>query len=77
VKFRDGRIGLFDTKQDRTAKDAKAKAEGLAKYIKDENLKGKRLWGGIVIYEKGSRRLNDNEVYKYNPNDLSSWKFLT
>jgi type III restriction enzyme len=76
VMFENGRIGLFDTKGGITAKDAKTRAEGLAKYIKDENKKGKRLWGGIVINVKGSWRYNDNETYRYDENNLKEWKFL-
>jgi type III restriction enzyme len=76
VMFEDGRIGLFDTKGGITAKDAKTRAEGLAKYIKDENKKGKKLWGGIVINVSGSWRYNDNETYSYNENNLKEWKFL-
>jgi type III restriction enzyme len=49
VKYKNGKIGLFDTKAGITAETAKEKAEGLAKYIKEENKKGKKLFGGIVI----------------------------
>ncbi len=76
VQFTDGTIGLFDTKSGMTAKDAGPRAEGLQKYIKEQNKKGKKLWGGIAIYVNGTWRYNDNEKYEYNPNDLSSWKFL-
>ncbi|MEK6951750.1 MAG: DEAD/DEAH box helicase family protein [Nanoarchaeota archaeon] len=74
VKFKDGTIGLFDTKGGMTAKDAGPRAEGLQKYIKKN--KDKKLWGGIVIESHGSWRINDEEKYEYNPNDLSSWKVL-
>jgi len=78
VQMTDGRIALFDTKEGQTAKEgsAKLKAEALARYISEENANGKKLVGGIVIHEGGSWRLNDNEVYEYNPNDLSKWKFV-
>ncbi len=76
VQFKDGTIGLFDTKSGMTAKDAKARAEGLEKYIKTENKKGKKLWGGIAIYVNGSWRYNNQETYAYNEEDLSSWKLL-
>lgn len=76
VKFKDGRIGLFDTKSGMTAKDAGPRSEGLQKYIKTENKKGKKLWGGIVIYVNGTWRYNDKEKYHYDPNKLSSWKLL-
>jgi len=76
VQYKDGQVGLFDTKSGITAKEAKTRAEGLAKYIKDENAKGKNLWGGIVVHKDGSWRYNDKKVYEYNENDLSEWKYL-
>lgn len=76
--FEDGRTGLFDTKAGFTARDseAKEKAEGLPKYIKDENKKGKKLRGGIVIDLNGVWTYSDKEKYEYNPNDLSNWNLL-
>lgn len=76
VQFNDGSVGLFDTKGGITAKDAKGRAEGLQKYISEQNDKGKNLWGGIAIFENGSWRYNDNEVYTYDKNNLSDWKVL-
>lgn len=76
VQLNDGTIGLFDTKSGMTAKDAKARAEGLAKYIKAESKKGKKLWAGIAIFVNGSWRYNDQETYTYNEEDLSGWKLL-
>ncbi|HCK65815.1 MAG TPA: hypothetical protein DHW49_06090, partial [Anaerolineae bacterium] len=75
VKFKDGKIGLFDTKEGITAETAKYKAEGLAAYIKEENKKGKKLFGGIVVPKDKSWRFNDSEKYDYSP-DLKGWKFL-
>lgn len=75
VKFTDGRIGLFDTKSGMTAETAKTRAEGLAAYIKAENKKGKKLWGGIVIPKDGSWRYHDKEVYVYEPS-LKDWGYL-
>jgi type III restriction enzyme len=78
VKFDDESIGIFDTKSGRTAEtsDAGPRAEGLQKYIKEQKKKGKKLWGGIVIFVNGSWRYNDNEVYNYDENNLGSWKLL-
>lgn len=76
VKYKDGRIGLYDTKAGITAETAKEKAEGLAKYIKEENKKSKKLIGGIIIYKDNSWRMNDSEKYSYNEKDLNGWKFL-
>ena len=76
VQFIDGTIGLFDTKSGITAKDAGPRAKGLQKYIRGQNKKGKKLWGGIAIFVNGTWRYNDNENYEYNPEDLSLWKVL-
>ncbi len=79
VKFKDGRIGLFDTKAGITARDAKEKAEGLAKYMQSENEKGKNLFGGIIIEKDGSFWYNDQEVYQYDENRFTElgWKILS
>jgi len=78
VKFRDDKIGLFDTKSGMTAKEAGPRAEGLQKYIKQQKQKGKKLFGGIVITKGDSFFINKEEKYKYNPSDLlgSGWRIL-
>lgn len=76
VKMKDGRVGLFDTKGGLTAETAGPRAEGLAKYIAEQNALGKNLFGGIVIPEKESWRYHDGMKYEYNQNDFKSWKFL-
>jgi len=76
VIFKDGAIGLFDTKSGITAKEAKYKAEGLQKYISKQKNKGRNLWGGIVIQTDGTWRYNDQAEYKYDPKKLSEWKIL-
>ncbi len=76
IQLKDGTIWILETKSGMTAKDASERAEALQKYIKTQNKKGKKLLGGIAVYENGTWRYNDNEKYEYNPNDLSSWKVL-
>lgn len=77
IQFKDGTIGIFETKSGFTAgEDAKERAESLQRYIKTQKKKGKKLIGGIAINQNGTWRYNDNEKYKYDPNDLSSWKIL-
>ena len=76
VKFKNGRVGLFDTKSGMTAKDAGPRAEGLQKYIKKEKKRGKKLFGGIVIAKGDSFLINKEGKYRYNPNDLSNWEVL-
>lgn len=82
VLFKDGTIGLYDTKSGITAteKEAKSKAEALQRYILEENEKGKRLKGGIVI-PVGSRpivswKINDNAVYTDDFGNTANWKRL-
>ena len=79
MKFKDGRIGLFDTKGGLTAETAGSRAKGLAKYIKEQNENGEKLFGGIVIEKEGSFWINSNELYTYDENDLlgSGWKVFT
>lgn len=78
IQFKDGGVGIFDTKSGRTAEtgDAAPRAEALQKYIKKQNKKGKKLLGGIAVYVNGTWRYNDNAKYEYNPSDLSSWRVL-
>jgi type III restriction enzyme len=75
VKMKDGRIGLFDTKSGITAEIAGSKSNGLQKYIKDQNKKGKKLFGGIVIPESGSFWLFDKLPYQYDEK-LTGWNIL-
>lgn len=50
VKFLDGRIGIFDTKAaGYQEEDNMFKSDALQKYINEENLKGKNLFGGLII----------------------------
>lgn len=79
VKLRDG-VGLFDTKAGLTQKVAGPKVDGLYKYIRDENEKGKKLFGGIVT-NTDPRNFKGRWVYldktsKELKDDFSSWKDL-
>lgn len=76
VMLNNGKLGLFDTKGGIYAQTAKEKAEGLRTYIKEQNKVGKKLFGGIVIKDKNSWRLNNKEKYSYDPNNLKDWEFL-
>ncbi|HPA25619.1 MAG TPA: DEAD/DEAH box helicase family protein [bacterium] len=71
VKYTDERIGIFETKHKDDAEHqtwTKTKAEAMAKYIEDENKKGKNLFGGIVVnkdnnYSDKEWRLNDKQMF--------------
>ena len=77
VQYKNGYIGIYDTKDAGFQEDDnKIKAEALQRYIKEENAKGKKLRGGIIIVDNGHLKINDNDVYvpfKTKPND---WKFF-
>jgi len=75
-KLKNGKIGLFDTKGGLTAQVAGPKAEGLQKYIKEQNKTGKKLFGGIVIKHQNSWKYNKQEKYSYDSNSLKGWEFL-
>lgn len=48
VQMKDGSTGFFDTKSGLTRQVAGPKIDGLNAYIKEQNKKGKNLFGGIV-----------------------------
>lgn len=76
VNLKDGRIGLFDTKSGWTAKDTGTKSDGLQQYIKEQNKKRKKLFGGIVIPKSGSFYTYTEIPYKYD-NALTGWEILS
>jgi len=77
VKFKDGKIGLFDTKSGNTIKDAREKSDGLQEYTK----KHKNISGGIVANTNSKDFSGRWMCYKeqgteLNPDDFSNWKLL-
>jgi type III restriction enzyme len=87
IKFKDGRIGIFDTKPigERT-EDTKIKAEALATFLIEENLRRKEkglsnVIGGIVIsnnYDSIAKKYSNFKVflgneYKDFQEDSSHW----
>jgi len=80
VKLKDERIGLFDTKAGITLKVAGAKIDGLNKYIKIENKKGKKLFGGIVTNTEKKYRGRwiyfDRTSKDLKEGDFNNWKDL-
>ncbi len=75
VNFKDERIGLFDTKSGWTAKDAGTRSDGMQRYIKEQNKKGKIFFGGIVIPKSGSLYTYTDIPYKHDK-QLTDWKIL-
>lgn len=78
VKYKNGKIGLFDTKTGFTQQIAGPKIDGLYNYIQTENKKRKDLFGGIVT---NTDHLNYNGRWVYfdktsqhlKNNDFSNW----
>ena len=72
--FKDGRLGIFDTKASGyNEDDNKLKSEALQKFIKEEN---KNIFGGLIIKEGQHFRINTKENYvgfKENPDD---WEYF-
>ena len=77
VKFKDGKIGLFDPHSTHLA-DFGPKSDGLQKYIKDGNEKDKKLFGGIVA-NTDERNYKGRWVYfiensgKFKKGEFGNW----
>jgi type III restriction enzyme len=73
VRFKNGTIGIFDTKQGQTATDQETadKAKALAKKLKEL---GKKFVGGIVVMENGVWHYNGSENYKYQKDNITQSK---
>lgn len=75
IQFKDGRIGIFDTKAGKgfNENDNKEKSEALIQYIVDENKKGKNLVGGLVIKDNDRWLYYDRGVYSSYKEDPNNW----
>jgi len=72
IKFKSGKVGIFDTKSGRTATDTEGRALALAEKLKEL---GKNFVGGIVLKESSVWHYNDSKDYKYIPGKLDkNWK---
>lgn len=72
IRFKDGKIGIFDTKSGRTATDTEGRAPALAEKLKEL---GKNFVGGIILKEGSVWHYNDSKDYKYIPGKLDkNWK---
>lgn len=77
IQFNDGKIGIFDTKASGyQEEDNKLKGEALQRYIKEENIKGKNLFGGLVIKDGKHFRINQKEKYKSFKECFDDWGYL-
>jgi len=79
IKLKDGRVGLLDPHSTHLS-DFKAKSDGLREYIKNENKKGKKLFGGIVANTDQKnyrgRWVYFDKISKELKDDFSNWKDL-
>ena len=79
IKFKDGRIGIFDTKSGRTASDPEGREKGLHEKIVAMNAAaGKDVYvGGLVVMENEQWYWNEGVNYKYSKGKLDDeWKLL-
>ena len=77
LKFKDGRIGLFDTKSGFTAQNPEGRAEGLANKIQELNSQGLKVIGGLVVLENNQWYFSSSLPYTYTPGKLSpNWQLL-
>ena len=74
VMFKDGKLGIFDTKASGDREDQnKIKAEALQKWIKEhQNNYDFEIFGGIVIFEHPSWKINQREEYDYS--NINIWE---
>jgi type III restriction enzyme len=63
LKFKDGRIGIFDTKSGFTAQNPEGRAEGLANKLIELNKSDIKFIGGLVVLENNQWYYFDNEKY--------------
>lgn len=63
LKFKDGRIGIFDTKSGNTAQNPEGRAEGLANKLRFLNENGGNYIGGLVVLENNQWYYFNNEKF--------------
>lgn len=76
VKFKDGRIGIFDTKGGMFKSDDKIKSNALQRYIIEETYKGKNLIGGLVIKDFDHFRVFMKDGYIPFDNNPEEWEYF-
>lgn len=77
VKFKNGKVGIFDTKGGMTAINPEGRAEGLARKINELNEAGESYIGGLVVLENNQWYCNSSVPYEYKPGNLSNdWYLL-
>lgn len=75
IQFKNGTIGLFDTKTIKSDSDMKEKHNGLIHYIETETKKSKNIVGGIIVPHKGTWRFPNGKID--NDFDVDGWEYFT
>lgn len=76
IHFKNGKIGIFDSKKDQTATDPETADKMKALALKLKEL-GKGYVGGIAVFENGVWNYNSSEKYRYQKGKISqdkNWK---
>ena len=76
IKFKDGSIGIFDTKGGQFASDDAVKSAALYKYIYEERNRGRNLFGGLVILDGEKFKYFESTPYVPYNQDSSQWKLF-
>ncbi|MDD4376342.1 MAG: DEAD/DEAH box helicase family protein [Clostridia bacterium] len=77
IKFKDRRIGIFDTKGvGQREDDNLIKATALQKYILEERFKGKDIIGGLIIKDGVHFKVNMREKYKSYNEAPEEWTYF-
>ena len=74
IKFKDGSIGIFDTKGGQFASDDAIKSAALYNYIYDERNKGHNLLGGLVILDGDKFKYFERTPFVSYKDDPEQWK---
>lgn len=74
IKFKDGSVGIFDTKGGQFTSDDTVKSAALYKYIYDERNKGHNLFGGLVILDGEKFKYFESTPYIPYNQDPTQWK---
>lgn len=82
VKFKDGRVGIFDTKSGFTAVNPEGRAEALSKKLRELNALAvkEKFVGGLCVRENGLWYCNRGENYRYKDekgNLADGWELMS
>jgi len=78
VKYKDGRVGIFDTKAVGDREDEnKLKNEALQNYIEEENQNGKNLFGGLIVKPNEHFRVYSQKEYQSFKVSEKGWEYFS